>query len=110
LDVGTRDSMETGELDVRDPNRPGELALTENSADRAQPVSRDEPRSRSEVYAKTRQRVEGGWEPRLFEAPRAELSRFTPERAALPPVGLDAATDYVAQHRDARPLVIRVGI
>jgi hypothetical protein len=78
LDVGTRNSVETGELDVRGPDRPGELALTENSADRAQPVSRDEPRSRDEVHAETRERVEGGWERRLFEAPRTEPGRFAP--------------------------------
>lgn len=50
-----------------------------------------------------RQRVEGGWEPRPFEAPRAELGRFVPERAALPQFTVDAAVDYVAQHRGARP-------
>ena len=38
-----------------------------------------------------------------FEAPRAELRRFNPERAALPQISLEAATDYVAQHRAERP-------
>lgn len=101
MDVGTRDGLETGELEVPGPEKPGELAL--DSADGAQPLTLEEPRSRGEVYADLRQRVEGGWAPRPFEAPRAELERFDPERAALPPVSLDAAAEYVAQHRDARP-------
>lgn len=98
-----RDSLEKGELDVPGPDKPGEFALAEDPADRAQPLPLDEPRSRGEVYAELRQRVEGGWEPRPFEAPRAELGRFAPERAALPPMGLDAAASYVEQHRTARP-------
>jgi len=63
----------------------------------------DKLRSRGEEYAELRQRVEGGWEPRQFEAPRTELGRFDPERAALPPIGPDAAATYLAQHRDMRP-------
>jgi hypothetical protein len=47
--------------------------------------------------------VEGGWEPGSFETPRAELRRFDPERAALPPTSLEAAADYLAQHRAERP-------
>jgi hypothetical protein len=47
--------------------------------------------------------VEGGWEPGSFEAPRAELRRFNPERAALPQTSLEAAADYLAQHRAERP-------
>jgi hypothetical protein len=79
------------------------MALAEGPADRGPPLSLDELRSRGEAYAELRQRVEGGWEPRPFEAPRAELGRFDPERAGLPPISLDAAADYVAQHRSARP-------
>ncbi len=50
-----------------------------------------------------RRQVEGGWEPRPFETPRAELGRFNPERAALPATSLDAAASYTEQHRSARP-------
>lgn len=98
-----RDSLEKGEHDVPGADKPGELVLAEDPADRAQPLPQVESRSRGEVYAELRQRVEGGWEPRPFEAPRAELGRFSPERAALPPTGLDAAASYVEQHRIARP-------
>jgi hypothetical protein len=101
--VGALDGLGKGELDVSGPDKPGELALAEDPVDRAQPLPLAESRSRGEVYAETRQRVEGGWEPRLFDAPRAELARFDPERAGLPPVSLDAAATYVAEHRTARP-------
>jgi len=85
------------------PDTPRELALAEGPPDRAQPLLLDEPRSRGEVYAELRQRVEGRWEPRPFEPPRAELGRFQPERAALPPTSLDAAANYLEQNRTARP-------
>lgn len=98
-----RDSLEKGELDVPGPDKPGELALAGDPADTAQPLPLDESRSRGEVYAELRQRVEGGWEPRPFEPPRAELGRFSPERAALPPISFDDAASYVEQHRTARP-------
>jgi len=101
--VGAHDSLEKGGPDVPGPDAPRELALAEGPADRGPPLSLDEPRSRGEAYAELRQRVEGGWERRLFEPPRAELGRFDPERAGLPPISLDAAADYVAQHRSARP-------
>jgi hypothetical protein len=101
--VGARDSLQKGEPDVPGPDAPHEPALTEGPADHGQPLPLDEQRSRGEVYAELRQRAEGGWEPRPFEAPRAELGRFDPERAALPPTSPDAAATYVAQHRSARP-------
>jgi hypothetical protein len=101
--MSARDGLEKGELDVPGPDTPRELALAEHPADRPPPLPLGEPRSRGEVYAELRQRVEGGWEPRPFEVPRAELGRFDPERAALPPTSLDAAANYVAQHRTARP-------
>lgn len=101
--MGVRDGLQKGEADVRDSDTPGELPLPEGPTDRAQSPAADELRSRGEVYAELRQRVEGGWEPRPFEAPRAELGRFDPERAGLPQASLDAAANYVAQHRTARP-------
>jgi hypothetical protein len=101
--VSARDGLDKGELDVPGPDAPRELALAEGPADRSQPLPPDEPRSRGEAYAELRQRAEGGWEPRPFEAPRAELGRFDPERAALSPISPDAAASYVAQHRAARP-------
>jgi hypothetical protein len=101
--VSARYGLENSELDVLSSNPPRELAPAEDRADRAQPIPLDEPRSRGEEYAELRQRVEGGWEPRKFEAPLAELGRFNPERAALPQTSLDAAGAYLAQHRDARP-------
>ena len=75
--------------------------MADGPADRAQPP--EETRSTGQAYAELRQRVEGGWEPRKFEAPREELGRFDPERAALPPTSLDGAADYVEEHRAARP-------
>lgn len=63
-----------------------------------------ETRSRGEVYADTRQSVESGWERnRLFEAPRAELARFRPERAVLPQTSLEEGARYVERHRAERP-------
>jgi hypothetical protein len=99
--VGVCDGLERGELAVRGPDARGELALAEGPADRAQPL--EESRTRGEAYAELRQQVEGGWEPRKFEAPREELGRFDPERAGLAATSLDAAADYVEQHKGARP-------
>lgn len=101
--VGAHDGLEKDEPDVRSTDTFRELAMAEGPADRPQPLPPDEPGSRGEVYAELRQRVEGGWEPRSFEVPRAELSRFAPERAALPATSLDAAAEYLAQHRTERP-------
>ena len=101
--MGVRDGLEKGEPDVPGPDKPRELAVVEGPADRAPSLALDEPRSRGEVYAEHRQRADGGWEPRLFEAPHAELGRFDPERAGLPPMSLDTAADYIARHRAARP-------
>jgi hypothetical protein len=101
--MGARDSVENGEPDVPRPEMPRELTLPDGLAERPRQLSQEELSIRGEAYANHRQRVEGGWEPRRFEAPRAELGRFDPERAALPPMSLEAAADYVAQHRTARP-------
>jgi hypothetical protein len=101
--MSSRFGLEKSELDVPGPNTIRELPRAQGSGDQAQPLLPDEPRTRGEAYAELRQRVEGGWEPRRFEAPRAELGRFDPERAGLAQVSLDAAADYVAQNRDARP-------
>lgn len=100
--VGGRDGPEEGEPDVPDPDKPREHAQAEGPEDREQPTPLDEPRSKGEAYAELRQRAEGGWEPLRFEAPAAELGRFDPERAGLPPTSLDAADKYLAQHRTAR--------
>jgi hypothetical protein len=75
--------------------------VADGPADRSRPP--EETRSTGEAYAELRQRVDGGWEPRKFEAPREELGRFDPERAALPPTSLDGAADYVEKHRGERP-------
>jgi hypothetical protein len=101
--VGARDGLAEGELDVPGPDKPGELALAEDPADKVESLPLDEPRSPGEEYAELRQRADGGWEPRLFETPREELGRFDPERAGLPPMSLEAAADYIAEHRAARP-------
>jgi hypothetical protein len=101
--VGVRDGLQKDEPDIPELDKPRELTLAEGPAERAQVVSQDEPRSRGEVYAEHRQRADGGWEPRRFEAPRSELGRFEPERAGLPRMSLDEAADYIAQHRAARP-------
>lgn len=101
--MSARDGPEYGELDVLVPDAPRELAPADDPAERAQPLPLDEPRSRGMVYAEQRQRAEGGWEPRRYEAPRAELDRFDPERAGLPRTSLDAAANYIEQHRTTRP-------
>jgi hypothetical protein len=101
--MSVRDGLENAEVDIPGRDAPSELSLVEGPADRPQHLSLDESRSRGEAYAELRQRAEGDWEPRPFEAPRSELGRFDPERAGLPPVSLDAADNYVAQHRTARP-------
>ena len=101
--MGARDGLEKGEPDVPGPQTSRELDLAEGPADNAPALPPDEPSSRGEAYAELRQRVEGGWEPGSFEAPRAELRRFNPERAALPQTSLEAAADYSAQHRAERP-------
>jgi hypothetical protein len=106
--VGARDGLEEGEPDVPSSQTSRELTLAEDPAGRAQPLLPGELNTRGEAYAELRQRVEGGWEPRSFEAPRAELRRFDPERAALPPTSLDAAAEYLAQHRTARPWLVAV--
>lgn len=100
--MGARDGLQD-EPDISVPDTPRQLALADEPADGAQPVSPDDPRSMGEVYAETRQRADGGWEPRQFDAPRSELGRFNPERAGLPPISLDAADEYIAQHRTTRP-------
>jgi hypothetical protein len=101
--VGARDGLEIGEPDVPSPQTSRELVRTRDPGDGMESRPLGEMRSRGEVYAEHRQRVEGGWEPRRFDAPRAELRRFSPERAALSPTSLDAAANYVAQHRSERP-------
>jgi hypothetical protein len=101
--MSARFGVEKSELDVPGPNTGRELPFADRPADEAQPLPPDEPRSRGEVYAELRQRVEGGWEPGKFDAPRAELGRFDPERAGLPPVSPDSVATYVTQHRAARP-------
>ena len=101
--MGARDGLEKGELDAPGPQTSRELDLAEGPADNAPALPPDEPSSRGEAYAELRQRAEGGWEPASFEAPHAELRRFNPERAALPQISLEAATDYLAQHRTERP-------
>jgi hypothetical protein len=101
--MSSRFGLEKSELDVPGPDTTRELPRAQGSGDQAQPLLPDESRTRGEAYAELRQRVEGGWEPRRFEAPRAELGRFAPERAGLAQVGLDAAADYVAQNRAPRP-------
>jgi hypothetical protein len=101
--VGARDGLEKGEPDAPGPQTSRELDLAEGPADNAPALPPDEPSGRGEAYAELRQRVEGGWEPGSFEAPRAELRRFDPERAALPRTSLEAAAGYLAQHRVERP-------
>jgi hypothetical protein len=101
--VGARDDLEDVELNVADPDTPRAVALAGDPADRTQPLPLEESRSKGEAYAELRQRVEGGWEPRPFEAPREELGRFDPERAGLAPMSLDAADKYLEEHRTSRP-------
>ncbi|HTR95890.1 MAG TPA: hypothetical protein VMI73_29505 [Trebonia sp.] len=101
--MSARDRFEDDEIDVAAPDASRDLTITEQSADRAQSIRPSDPRSRGEAYAELRQRVEGGWEPRQFPAPSAELGRFDPERAALPFISIDAAAKYIQEHRSARP-------
>lgn len=101
--MGARDGPGKGEPDVPGSERPHELALANGPTDRERPLPLEEPSRRIEAHAESRQRAEGSQAQRSFEAPRAELSRFDPERAALPPISLAAAADYLAQHRTERP-------
>lgn len=101
--MGARDGLEYVELNVPASDSPRGVTLARSAADQALPPPLDEPRSPGEAYAELRQRVEGGWEPRRFEAPREELERFDPGRAGLPSIGAVAAADYLAQHRTERP-------
>lgn len=106
--MGALDNPE-GELEVPRPGAPLELTVTPSAIERPRPSSIVESRGRGQAYAELRQRVDGGWAPRPFEVPRAELGRFDPERAALPPTSLDAAVRYVEQHRATRPWLITAG-
>lgn len=101
--MGAHDGLQNSEHDDSGPDTPRAPAPAEIPPDREQSPPPDEPRSRGEVYADWRQRLEGGWEPRRFEAPRPELERFDPERAGLPPTSQDAADKYIAEHRTTRP-------
>ena len=67
-------------------------------------VIRYETRTPSEVWADQRQQVESPWDRhREYEAPRAELENFRPERAGLPAVSPEDAARHVKEHREARP-------
>jgi hypothetical protein len=103
--MGAHDSPD-GEQEVPRPDALLELTVTQSAAERVRPSFLVEPRSRGQAYAELRQRVDGGWEPRPFAAPRTELGRFDPERAALPPTSLDAAASYVERHRAMRPWLV----
>jgi hypothetical protein len=93
--------------DASGSDAPREIAFAEGpadgSGDRPQSRLREETRSRGEARADLRQLADGDWETRPFEAPRAELGRFDPERAGLPSMSLEAAAKYIEQHRTARP-------
>lgn len=98
--VGARDGPDDdARADLR-RGLPDERAEADKTAERPPPAI-DE--ARQLAYAVSRQRTEGGWEPRRFEAPRAELARFDPERAGLPRMSVDDADRYIAQHKGARP-------
>ena len=90
--------------DDPDQDRPAEVAAADRPVKVAQLDALVETRGRGEVYADTRQSVESGWErDRQFDAPRAELARFRPERAGLPETSLEEAARYLDQHRTERP-------
>lgn len=59
--------------------------------------------SKGAYYASFRQQVESGWEPRSFEAPRAVVEQFDPERASLPAISTADADHYLERHRAERP-------
>jgi hypothetical protein len=105
--MGVRDSLEGSELDAPGSDAPRRSApadgSAEGSADRPQSRLLEETRSRGEARADLRQLAEGDWERRPFLAPRAELGRFDPERAALPSMSLKAAASYTEKHRTTRP-------
>jgi hypothetical protein len=104
--VGARDGPEDdARADLR-RGLPDERAEADQPAECPPPPAIDEPRHLA--YAVSRQRTEGGWEPRRFEAPRAELARFDPERAGLPRMSVDDADRYLAQHKGARPWLVTV--
>jgi hypothetical protein len=100
--MSARDSLETDTRAVDVPDVSREIDETENAPESPRGRVLDDPERRREESAESRQRVEGDWEPRPFEAPRDELGRFDPQRAGLPATNLDSAA-YVDQHRGSRP-------
>jgi hypothetical protein len=87
-----------------DEDKPAEAAAADGPTKVVKLDALAETRSQGEAYADTRQSFESGWERhRPFDAPRAELARFRPERAGLPETSPEEAARYVEQHRIGRP-------
>lgn len=88
-------------------SRPPDATREVREADETGPARMEIPwetRTPLEAYADLRQQTDSGWEPgRRFDAPREELEKFDPERAALPPASPEEADRHVAEHRGERP-------
>jgi len=95
--MSTRDRLETDTRVIDAPDAPREPV----EPPRGQVL--DDPDLRREADAEYRQRVDGHWRPRKFEAPRAELASLDLKRAGLPDFSIDSAAKYIDEHRASRP-------
>jgi hypothetical protein len=101
--MSTRDRLETDTRVIDAPDAPREIPETENAVESPRGDVLEDPDRRREADAEYRQRVDGDWEPRKFEAPRAELAQFDLKRAGLPDFSVDSAQKYIDEHRGSRP-------
>jgi hypothetical protein len=95
--------------DSPDRDTPTEVPAADNSAWPVKAHLLVDTRSRSEAHADLKQSVESGWDGRrVFDAPRAELARFTAGQANLAEVTPAEADRYVEQNRPGRPWLAMV--
>jgi hypothetical protein len=95
--MSTRDRLETDTRVIDAPDAPREPV----ESPRGQVL--DDPEIRREADAEYRQRVDGHWKPRKFEANRDELANFDLKRAGLPDMSIESAAKYIDEHRASRP-------
>jgi hypothetical protein len=102
------EGRENDQPDITVPDAPRKAAVSENMEESPRDLPEDEKRERREAAAESRQKADGVEEAHKFEAPRDELARFNPERAGLRAISDEAAAEYVAEHRAARPWIAMV--
>jgi hypothetical protein len=101
--MSARDSLETDTRVVDAPDAPREIPEARNAPDSPRGKVLDDPESRREESAESRQRVDGNWKSDQFEVPREELGRFDHKRAGLPDMTIESAAKYIDGHRASRP-------